>query len=109
MAVTASSALLQGTRVADIIQDTANKKVPALAAIPVLGPSNPAGPLWNIDTGIGTVATHAEGADFPDGTDSTLVQANLSWARFHISVELTDEAIAKARLGNPGAIRNLNQ
>lgn len=109
MAVTASSALLQGTRVADIIQDTANKKVPALAAIPVLGPSNPAGPLWNIDTGIGTVATHAEGANFPDGSDSTLVQATLGWARFHISVELTDEAIAKARLGNPGALRNLKQ
>lgn len=109
MAVTASSALLQGTRVADIIQDTANKKVPALAAIPVLGPSNPAGPRWNIDTGTGTVATHAEGANFPAGTDSVLVAASLDWARIHIAAELTDEAIAKARLGNPNALRNLKQ
>ncbi len=109
MAVTASSALLQGTKVADFIQDTANKKVPALAAIPVLGPSNPAGPLWNIDTGIGTVATHAEGAVFPAGTDSVLVQASLGWGRIHIAAELTDEAIAKARLGNPNALRNLKQ
>jgi hypothetical protein len=109
MAVTASSALLQGSKVADIIQDTANKKVPALAAIPVLGPSNPAGPLWNIDTGTGTVATHAEGAVFPAGTDSVLVQASLGWGRIHISAELTDEAIAKARLGNPNALRGLKQ
>jgi len=107
MAATASAALQQGLKIAPVIQRTANKKVPALAGVPVVGPDDPSGPAWNIDTSTGTVRYHGEGADFAAGTARTYIRAKLDWGRMDHPIELTDEAIARARFGNPDGIQDL--
>lgn len=113
MTVTAASDLSLGTKVSSTINNV-NKRTPALAAIPTVPASNPAGPRWNFEYGEGTVAAHAESAGFPDGSDSTIVSANLGWGTYHTAVELSDEAVAQAMIGSPDemkalAMRKINQ